>query len=163
MAVAAADQRWARHRAPSGWHWVGPRAGSTPDQPSRGPTYRTPESGGQEVDRIERRTGVGGPDGRPSFALSAADTRHLLRAHAQARVRGTVYDYLYNSATESTRTVAGQHAVLLGNGIGPGYDVPLLVLAAGQRTIAVSIAGTSATRWRAMTALTALALARTGR
>ena len=47
-----------------------------------------------------------------------------------------------------------------------GYDAPLLVLAAGQRTIAVSIAGragTSATRWRAMAALTALALARTGR
>ena len=83
---------------------------------------------------------------------------------AQARVRGTVYDYLYNNATEANRTVAGQHAVLLTGGVGPGYDVPLLVLAAGQRTVAVSVAtraGTAATRWKAMVALTVLALTRT--
>jgi len=44
-------------------------------------------------------------------------------------------------------------------GVGPGYDVSLLVLAAGQRTIAIGVAtraGTSATRWRAMVAITEL-------
>ena len=67
-------------------------------------------------------------------------------AQAQARVRGTVFDYLANNATESNRAVAGQRAVLLSNGIGPGYDVPLLVLAAGQRTLAVSVANRAARR-----------------
>jgi len=60
--------------------------------------------------------------------------------------------------------VAGQYAVLLSGGIGPGYDVPLLVLAAGQRTVAVSLAtraGTAGTRWAAMVALAELALTRT--
>ena len=87
-------------------------------------------------------------------------------AQAQARVRGTIYDYLYNNATEADRTVAGRHAVLLSNGIGPGYDVPLLVLAAGQRTIAIGMAtraGTAATRWRAMVTLTELVLTHTAR
>lgn len=86
-------------------------------------------------------------------------------AEAQARVRGTVFDYLANSAAESNRAVAGQRAVLLTGGIGPGYDVPLLVLAAGQRTIAVSVAtraGAWAARWPAMLALAELALTRTG-
>jgi hypothetical protein len=87
-------------------------------------------------------------------------------ALAQARILGTVYDCLYNNATESNRTVAGQRAVQRTGGVGPGYDVPLLVLADGQRTIAVSLAtraGTSATRWRAIVALAELVLTRTAR
>lgn len=54
--------------------------------------------------------------------------------------------------------------MLLSNGIRPVYDVPLLVLAAGQRTIAIGMAtraGTSAIRWLAMVALTELALTHT--
>jgi len=57
-------------------------------------------------------------------------------------------------------------AVISETCIGPGYDVPVLVLAAGQCTLAVSMAtraGTWAIRWRSMMALTELALSRTAR
>jgi len=85
-------------------------------------------------------------------------------AQAQERVRDTVFDYLGNGAAQSSHTVAGYRAVLLTGGTGPGYDAPLLVLAAGQRTIAVSLAprvGTAAFLRRALLALVRLTLIRT--
>ena len=83
---------------------------------------------------------------------------------AQQRVRGTVFDYLGNGAVQSSHTIAGHHAVLLTGGTGPGYDAPLLVLAAGQRTIAVNLAtraGAAPFRARALVALAVLTLTRT--
>jgi hypothetical protein len=85
-------------------------------------------------------------------------------AQAQERVRGTVFDYLGNGAAQSRHAVAGSEAVLLTGATGPGYEAPLLVLAAGQRTIAVSLAiraGTAAFLRRALVALAELALTRT--
>lgn len=83
---------------------------------------------------------------------------------AAQRVRSTVFDYLGAGARREHHTVAGNPAVLLVGGIGEGYTVPLLVVTAGQRTVAVSLAeraGPKAERWRSMVALAELALDRT--
>ena len=53
---------------------------------------------------------------------------------------------------------------MLTGGVGVGYDVPLLVVASGQRTVAVSVARTVAAGAKAVsdaTAVAALALKRT--
>lgn len=87
-------------------------------------------------------------------------------AQAHRRLKGTVDDYQFNGATVASRRVGGRAATLLSGGEGPGYDVPLLVLQSGQRTIAVSLAvraGPPTYRSGAMIALAELALLRTGR
>jgi len=58
---------------------------------------------------------------------------------AQKRLAGTIDDYRGHGATQSAATVAGMDATLLVGGSGAGYDVPLLVVASGQRTVAVSV------------------------
>jgi hypothetical protein len=60
-------------------------------------------------------------------------------AQAQARLNGTIDDYLSHGATQTTTRVGALAATVFTGG-NAGYDVPLLVLAAGQRTVAVSVA-----------------------
>jgi hypothetical protein len=84
-------------------------------------------------------------------------------AQAQRRLTATIDDYVSHGATRSATAVAGHPAVLLVGAAERGYDVPLLVLAFGQRTVAVSLSErmAAATRNRAMAAVAALALDRT--
>jgi hypothetical protein len=84
-------------------------------------------------------------------------------AQAQRRLTATIDDYVSHGATRSATAVAGHPAVLLVGATDPGYNVPLLVLAFGQRTVAVSLSErvAAAARNRAMAALAALALDRT--
>jgi hypothetical protein len=85
-------------------------------------------------------------------------------AKASDRVTATVDNYTAHGARSTTSTVAGLPATTLAGGVGAGYDVPLLVVASGQRTVAVSIAGSVATGAKASadaTALAKLALDRT--
>jgi hypothetical protein len=60
-------------------------------------------------------------------------------SQAQTRLAGTIDDYRSHGATQTPATVSGMSATLLTGGTGTGYDIPLLVVAAGQRTVAVSV------------------------
>jgi hypothetical protein len=86
-------------------------------------------------------------------------------SQAQHRLAGTIADYVGHGATQSSFTISGHDAELLLGATGRGYDIPLLVVSSGQRSVAVSIRSTiapAASRRSVMSALAALALARTG-
>ena len=86
-------------------------------------------------------------------------------AQAQRRVTGTIQDYVANAAAPAHVTVAGNPAVILTGGSGTGYNLPLLVAASGQRTVAVSLndpAASAVQRARILSALAILALNTTG-
>lgn len=82
-------------------------------------------------------------------------------ADAQQRITATVQEYESAGARAEQVRVAGRSAVILTGGRGAAYDVPTLVLADGQQTVAVSVAipGQSAARQRrALVAIGALAV-----
>lgn len=84
-------------------------------------------------------------------------------AAAAARIPATVDDYVAHGAGSSSTEVDGQQATILTGGAGAGYADPTIVVAAGQRTVAVSVhekAGAQATK--DLTALAKLALTNTG-
>ena len=86
-------------------------------------------------------------------------------SQAQHRLAGTISDYVGHGATRSSLAIAGHDAALLLGATIAGYDIPLLVVASGQRSVAVSMMSTiasGASRRRVMSALAAVALARTG-
>lgn len=83
---------------------------------------------------------------------------------AQDRIPATVDDYRAHGAQTSDATVAGHDATILTGATGSGYTAPTIVLAADQRTVAVSIAAsatTAATRTADLTRLAEFALQRT--
>jgi hypothetical protein len=82
---------------------------------------------------------------------------------AAARLQPTIDDFTQHAAKAAKATVAGYPATLLTGGVGTGYG-PTVVLALGQRTIAVSLsphAFAAATVDRDLMALAALAARRT--
>lgn len=86
-------------------------------------------------------------------------------AQATTRVQATVSDYEAHGATAGNATVGAVPATRLTGGAGDGYDIPLLVVASGQRTVAVSIDPSLVSGSKAATAettLASLALQRTG-
>lgn len=85
-------------------------------------------------------------------------------AQAQSRLTGTIEDYRSHGAAPSPASVSGMDGTLLVGGSGAGYEVPLLVVASGQRTVAVSVLDkllTASKRGPVMAKLAALALQRT--
>jgi hypothetical protein len=111
------------------------------------------------------RYGVTGTGTTAVPAIEIGVSLYGTPAKAAARITATVDDYAAHGATTSQVTVEGLPATMLTGGAGEGYDVPLLVIAFGQRTIAVSVAGSVATGDKAVTdatALATLALDRTG-
>jgi hypothetical protein len=84
-------------------------------------------------------------------------------ARAAARIPATVGDYSNHGARSSSVTVKGHRASVLTGGRGTGYTEPTLVVAAGQRTVAVSVRESAGARARKdLSALAALALQQTG-
>jgi len=86
-------------------------------------------------------------------------------AKASARITATVDDYENHGATATPVTVSGVAGTLLVGGTGSDYSVPTLVLASGQRTVAVSATAAvapTAERSKDLAAVAALALTRTG-
>lgn len=86
-------------------------------------------------------------------------------AKAAARLSATADDYAAHGATSADVTVDGLPGKLLTGGSGTGYDVPLLVVASGQRTVAVGVAASVATGDKVSKAsadLATLAVQRTG-
>jgi hypothetical protein len=83
---------------------------------------------------------------------------------AQKRLAGTIDDYRSHGATQTPATVSGVEGTLLVGGSGAGYDVPLLVVASGQRTVAVSVVDqllAPSKRGAVMAKVAALAMQRT--
>jgi hypothetical protein len=86
-------------------------------------------------------------------------------AKAAARVSATADDYTGHGATSADTPVGGHTGQMLTGGVGAGYDVPLLVVASGQRTVAVSVDSSVATGAKATAdavSVATLALKRTG-
>ena len=83
------------------------------------------------------RYGVSGQAGAPAIEIGVS--LYATAADAAQRITATVDDYTAHGASTSTTQVLGQQASVLTDGIGSGYDVPTLVVADGQRTVAVSI------------------------
>lgn len=86
-------------------------------------------------------------------------------AKAAIRISATGDDYAAHGAMSADVTVDGLPGKLFTGGVGTGYEVPLLVVASGQRTVAVSVATSVATGdkvTKASTDLATLALKRTG-
>lgn len=97
--------------------------------------------------------------------LEVGVSLYATAAKAAARITATVSDYENHGATGTPVTVDGVAATLLQGGAGSDYSVPTLVLASGQRTVAVSATATvvpTADRTKDLTAVAALALTRTG-
>jgi hypothetical protein len=79
---------------------------------------------------------VGGATAVPKVEIGVS----LYNSPAQAakRLDGTIADYVDHGATRTPITVSGHDGSIL-VGSAPGYDIPLLVVASGQRTIAISV------------------------
>lgn len=110
------------------------------------------------------RYGVTGKGSAAKPAIEIGISLYATAADAASRITATVDDYTAHGASSSDVTVSKLPGKMLTGGVGDGYDVPLLVVASGQRTVAVSVAGSVATGTKAVsdaTAVAALALKRT--
>ena len=125
----------------------------------------TPDPTIHRVAYLNCRYGVTGKGAAATPAIEVGISLYGTAAQAAARISATVADYDAHGATATDTTVNGQQATLLAGGAGAGYDVPLLVVAYGQRTVAVSVGSQVATGTKATddaTALAKLALERSG-
>ena len=78
-----------------------------------------------------------GAGGRPAIEIGVS--LYATSVDAAQRITATVDDYSAHGASTSTIRVLDRQATLLTGASGTGYDVPTLVVADGQRTVAVSI------------------------
>jgi hypothetical protein len=79
-----------------------------------------------------------GTSGTPPIEVGVS--LYATSTEATDRIAATVDDYTAHGASVSSTQVLGQRASMITGGSGAGYDVPTLVVADGQRTVAVSIA-----------------------
>jgi hypothetical protein len=86
---------------------------------------------------INCRYGVTGASATPAIEIGVS--LYATSADAAQRITATVDDYTAHGASTATTQVLGQQASMLTGGAGTGYSVPTLVVADGQRTVAVSI------------------------
>jgi hypothetical protein len=123
-----------------------------------------PEPDISRIAYLNCRYGVTGTGANATPGIEIGISLYASEGKASARVTSTVDDYSAHGASTAKQTVNGLPATLLTGGVGDGYDVPLLVVASGQRTVAVSVASSVATGDKAVrdaTALASLALKRT--
>jgi hypothetical protein len=85
------------------------------------------------------RYGVTGKADTATPAIEIGVSLYASNTDATQRISATVADYRAHGASVASSQVVGRQASVLTSG-GPGYDVPTLVVADGQRTVAVSIA-----------------------
>jgi hypothetical protein len=88
---------------------------------------------------VNCRYGVTGKGGTGKPAIEIGVSLYATSEDAAQRITATVDDYAAHGATTTAVQVLGKQATLITGGAGAGYDVPTLVVAAGQRTVAVSI------------------------
>jgi hypothetical protein len=84
------------------------------------------------------RYGLASANAVPQVEIGASLYR--TPADAQRRITGTVQEYESVGARAERVRVAGRPAVILTGGQGAAYQVPTLVAADGQETVAVSVA-----------------------
>jgi hypothetical protein len=92
----------------------------------------------------------------PTPAVEIGVNLYRTPAKAAARIAPTVTDYTQHAAKAQRTTILGAPATILQGGVGAGYD-PTLVVAIGQRTIAVSVRDDAVASGRLTQDLTALA------
>lgn len=99
----------------------------------------TPDATIDRLSYINCRYGVPkAQQDKTSAAVEIGVSLYGSPAKAAARLAPTIEDYEQHAATASTTTVGGRPATVLNGGSGAGYG-PTIVLADGQRTIAVSL------------------------
>jgi hypothetical protein len=103
------------------------------------------------------RYGVTGTSADAQPAIEIGVSLYATSADAAQRITATVDDYQAHGASASTTEVMGYRASVLTGGAGSGYDIPTLVVAAGQRTVAVSISSSAASAAKATDAAVAVA------
>lgn len=121
-----------------------------------------PEKNIGRLGNLNCRYGLGA-SGKQTPALEIGISLYKSPAQADMRLTGTIDDYRGHGATQSSATVDGQEGTMLVGG-GTGYNIPTLVVASDQRTVAVSMMPTVVAankRGPAMAKVAALALDRT--
>lgn len=98
-----------------------------------------PETDIHRLGYINCQYGVTGSGGATSRQLEIGVSLYASGADAAVRIPATVDDYTNHGAQTQNIKVGDLPATLLTGGQGAGYTDPLLVLAAGQRTIAVTV------------------------
>ena len=86
---------------------------------------------------INCRYGLADVDANPSVEIQVS--LYGTDAQASARIAPTVNDYKDNGATATQATVAGNPATILTGGGGTDYLNTTLIMAFGQRTVAVGV------------------------
>jgi hypothetical protein len=109
-----------------------------------------PESSINRLAYLNCRYGVTGKGSAATPAIEIGVSLYATENDAASRITATVDDYSAHGASTSDTTVDGLPATMLTGGVGDGYDVPTLVVASGQRTVAVSIASSVATGAKAV-------------
>jgi hypothetical protein len=103
-----------------------------------------------------------GPGGKGTAKAEIGVSLYTTPAQAAARIPDTVDDYVNHGAHKARVAVGGHTGVVLTGGSGKGYTLPTLVVASGQRTVAVTMDESGGARAkRDLTALATLALKRT--
>lgn len=121
----------------------------------------TPEKNIGRLAYINCRYGADAKGNSPKVEIGVS--LYTSPGQAERRAQGTIEDYREHGAQTSAVAVAGQNGTLLVSSQ-HDYNVPLLVLTSGQRTVAVSVEPgvvPAARRDAAMSKVAALALART--
>lgn len=113
------------------------------------------------VTYINCRYGLSDPNATPIVEIQVS--LYGTASRAAARIAPTVNDYKDNGATAQKTTADQIPATILTGGTGAGYDTATLILAFGQRTVAVSLSDQIATDKQTadLTTLAALAVKRT--
>jgi hypothetical protein len=123
------------------------------------------ESAIGRIGYLNCRYGVTGTGNAATPKIEIGISLYATAARAAARISATVDDYTAHGATAAATSVNGLPGTNLTGGVGTGYDVPVLVVSSGQRTVAVSVGSGVATGAKATSdaiQLATLALNRTG-
>jgi hypothetical protein len=121
----------------------------------------TPDASIHRVSYINCQYGLAGEGATPAVEIQVS--LYGTAEQAAARIGPTVSDYKQNGATATRTNADGIPAFLLTGGTGAGYDSATVVLAFGQRTVAVSVSNEIPADKQAedLTKLAALAVRRT--
>lgn len=114
------------------------------------------------VGYLNCRYGVTGAGATAKTKVEIGVSLYTTEQQATSRIGATVEDYKTHGAASAQVMIDGSTGTRLTGGSGVGYDVPVLVVAEGQRTVAVSVDPAAANGVaEADVKLTALALKRT--
>lgn len=95
-----------------------------------------PDASTGRLTYLDCRYGITSAGGTPGIEIGV--NLYRTPAKAAARIAPTVSDFTAHGAAATSATVAGRPATVLLGGLGSGYG-PTVVLADGQRTIAVTL------------------------